>query len=361
MAPTGPWRKPVETNLASGSAITDAHPDGHQEERERIEKLEAQKLPSPGKPSSTQLLLLLPDGSTGTAPFGGSTGGLTVFFDPDTDEPFVDEAASGNIPEPPVIPPIQPPTQQPGDPVYPADLIDLTQQKITLPIDTTHAGGPDEVSPPELLTFPDMSATANAFNVAARKYFYLRKNPDGLWVVVMMAPIDGATTSNTANPRSEWREMKLVNGVLQPAAWGINDGKLHRMRYQIAFEVTPTSRPRVCGGQIHDANDDVIEILRDDTVASTPTLTYRLNGSTQPTRLLTNYTPGAYVDMMIEAQNGTVKLYCVDMVNPKITIPSLTNTGCYYKLGCYTQANKTNAKLGEYGQTSIRSMTITHV
>jgi hypothetical protein len=53
MAPTGPWRKPVETNLASGSAVTDAHPDGHQEERERIEKVEAGKLASPGKPSRT--------------------------------------------------------------------------------------------------------------------------------------------------------------------------------------------------------------------------------------------------------------------------------------------------------------------
>lgn len=41
MAPTGPWRQDVPGHLAAGAAVGDPHPDGHQEERERIEALEA--------------------------------------------------------------------------------------------------------------------------------------------------------------------------------------------------------------------------------------------------------------------------------------------------------------------------------
>lgn len=311
------------------------------------------KVDLPSAPSAASVLTVAPDGSVGTAQLTSVVPGMTVFRDTQTGALFIDPDATGNTggdTQPP-----QPPTQPPVGVTYPAQVLDLRAWKETLPTNTAHTGAPDEYVGSELQTFVDA------------KYFYPRTNADGTNVVVFMAPVDGYATSNSAYPRSELREMaanadgtlKTSSGSPVNAAWSTSDGLTHTMLYEIAFETTPKSKPQVVGGQIHDSSSDIIEILRDDSVASTPTITYRFMGQTQATRLLTNYTPGSYIWIKVVVTAGTIKLYCVDMANSKVTITK-SGSSWYFKCGCYTQANLTNAKTGELGQTSVRNLTITH-
>jgi len=65
-------------------------------------------------------------------------------------------------------------------------VLNLTNWKLTLPVDTAHAGSPDEILQPELNGFQDA------------QYFHVNDARNG---VVFTANCGGATTSGSGFPR----------------------------------------------------------------------------------------------------------------------------------------------------------------
>src|SRR6266511_3032166 len=124
--------------------------------------------------------------------------------------------------------------------ILPSGVLNLTNWKLTLPVDTAHAGSPDEITQPELNGFQDA------------QYFHVNDSGNG---VVFKAHCGGATTSGSGYPRSELREMNS-NGSTK-ASWSTTSGT-HTMEISQAVTHLPVVKPHVVVGQIHDAADDVI-------------------------------------------------------------------------------------------------------
>lgn len=213
----------------------------------------------------------------------------------------------------------------------PADVLNLTNYKITLPI------GPKkdatEVKQPALKTYEHP------------QYFYVAcPGPQ----VVFRAPANGSTTSGSSNPRSELREMK--NGGSDEAAWNSGSGT-HTMEATLAFTHLPDGKPHVVGLQIHDADDD-LTVLRLE--GKKLMVTYRNNDEFDI--IDTNYQIGTYLKVKIVANSSGIKWYFDGTL--KATVPG-KYSGCYFKAGCYTQANPDNGGSG-YGEVRFKALKITH-
>ncbi|OLT14379.1 hypothetical protein BJF78_02340 [Pseudonocardia sp. CNS-139] len=190
----------------------------------------------------------------------------------------------------------------------PAELIDLSSWKLTLPVG--EEGRPQEILLPGLLTF-------------ASEHFGLTPNRDG---VVFRAPAGGVTTENSNYPRSELREMR--GG--ERAAWS-NTAGTHVMEVREAITRVPPVKPEVVSAQIHDGSDDVIQIrLRGRTLE----LVYD-DGDAQVT-LDPDYALGTPFDLRIVAENSRIAVFHNGV--QKADLPR-SGTGWYWKVGAYTQSN----------------------
>jgi hypothetical protein len=216
----------------------------------------------------------------------------------------------------------------------PAKILDLANWKITLPVDTSHSGSPDEITQPELATF------------VLSPYFYVDSAGDG---VVFMANAGGFTTSSSSYPRSELREM-TSNGSSN-ASWSNTSGT-HTMVVKEAFTHLPDVKPHVVGAQIHDASDDVIEVRLEGS-----RLFVDHNG-TNLGDLNTNYALGTTYTLKIVAANGHIQAYYNDVLKVDYTH---SGSGWYFKAGCYTQSNTSKGDLpSAYGEVVIYSLQVTH-
>ncbi len=115
----------------------------------------------------------------------------------------------------------------------PAEVLNLTNWKETLP--TGSAGSPTEIKQPQLASY------------SSDPYFVVNATGDG---VRFRAPVNGVTTSGSSYPRSELREM---NGG-DDASWSTTSGT-HTMTIDEAITATPSEKPYVVAGQIHDSSD----------------------------------------------------------------------------------------------------------
>lgn len=184
---------------------------------------------------------------------------------------------------------------------------------------------------PKEIKQPQLQAYEN------KPYFF----SDTFEYVEFMAPASGATTSGSLNARSELREMK--NNGTDEASWNSGNG-VNWLEAELAIMERPTRddgmNPVVCA-QIHGANDDVtvarlhgphLRATFGDQITGAPTFV-----------LISNYKLGTWFKIRIEASAAGVK-YFINGVH-KGTIPG-TYKGCYFKCGCYTQANPDNGGKG---------------
>jgi len=216
----------------------------------------------------------------------------------------------------------------------PSGVLDLTNWKLTLPIDTSHAGSPDEIKQPELATFQDSN------------YFYVNSTRDG---VVFKAHCGGYTTSGSGYPRSELREM-TSNGSAN-VSWSTTSGT-HTMEIRQAITHLPVVKPHVVAGQIHNAADDVIVFRLEGTK-----LFIDQSGVNGPV-LTTNYRSGDIFTAKFVVQNGGVQCYYNGQY---IYTYPVSTSGCYFKAGCYTQSNTTKGDAATaYGQVVIYSLSVKH-
>lgn len=216
----------------------------------------------------------------------------------------------------------------------PADLLDLQSWKLTLPIDTGHAGSPDEIRQPELSTF------------SLDPYFVVTGSRDG---VRFRAHCGGATTSNSGYPRSELREM--TSAGTSNASWSTTSGT-HTLFIRQAITHLPDVKSHVVAGQIHDASDDLIMIRLENQ-----RLFVEANGSDVGV-LDPAYTLGRIFEVKIVAASGRIKVHHNGVLKVDI---ARSASGCYFKAGAYTQSNTSRGDAPDaYGEVVIYQLQISH-
>jgi hypothetical protein len=227
---------------------------------------------------------------------------------------------------------------------YPAQVLDLKNWKLTLPIEAVDANGkglgkPQEVKQPALATYKH----ADWFKVEQGG-------------VRFRAAVNGFTTSGSQNPRSELREM---NPDGSNASWSSTSGT-HTLVVEEAVLHMPNARTdggnaAVVTAQIHDANDD-ISVFRVEG-----SKVYVTNGDDTHYKLVTDkYVPGTKFEAKYVVSGGKVQAYYNGQLVATI---AKSFSGAYFKAGAYTQANCGNSSpcsVDNYGETRIYKVQVTH-
>jgi hypothetical protein len=259
-------------------------------------------------------------------------------------------------------------------PLYPSQILNLSDWKITMPYDANGEqfepgvtpGDAEEVTQPALATFSDS------------KYFYVNSTKDG---VVFMAPVNGATTSGSGYPRTELRQMASSSGT-DEASWSMDSSAINSETVEESVQHLPEVKPQIVVGQIHDADHDIIEILADatgthssDYTSSEPSdcsgsggdinntgcqfdICYRYDGTEQPECLVNDYTIGDKYSLTISVQSNVITLSATyngtTVTLTQTDTQSADGTDNYFKAGCYTQSNvTTEGNYTDYGEDEI--------
>lgn len=224
-------------------------------------------------------------------------------------------------------------SQPPPGGALPSQILNLSNWKLTLPVNTSHAGSPDEILQPELAGFHDTE--------------YFRTNNTG--GVAFKAHCGGYTTSGSGYPRSELREM--INNGQSLASWTTTSGT-HTMVITQAITHLPDVKQHVVAGQIHDADDDVIVFRLEGTK-----LFIDENGNNGPV-LTTNYQLGDVFTVKFVARNRGVECY---YNGNYVYTYAVSASGCYFKAGCYTQSNTSKGDSPTaYGEVVIYGLSVTY-
>ncbi|MEU1664827.1 polysaccharide lyase family 7 protein [Streptomyces sparsogenes] len=218
---------------------------------------------------------------------------------------------------------------------YPADVLDLTDWKLTLP--TGDEEDPTEITQPRLATFsakPWFQATAGCAGVRFR------------------APVDGVTTGGSRYPRSELREM--TDGGKEEASWSTTEGT-HTLVVDEAFLALPADKPHLVGAQVHGGDDDVTVFRLEGSKL------YITDGDDSHHHLVTDdYELGTEFEARFVARDGKIGVYYNGRLETTISHDGDTN---YFKAGAYTQANCDNSDpcdSDNYGEVRISRIQVTH-
>ena len=195
----------------------------------------------------------------------------------------------------------------------PGEVLDLTNWRLTLPVDGDRDGRADEVSQPELKSFLD------------RRFFFV---PEESGVVLFRAPCGGATTKGSDYPRCELREM--TDRGRKRVAWGTDDGMEHTLTMRVAIVRTPPVKRHVVCAQIHDANDDVMMVRLEGRKL------FVERNRTGDVSLDADHELGRPFELKIQARAGRIKVW-YDRRQKMDWKQS--RSGCYFKAGCYTQSH----------------------
>jgi hypothetical protein len=219
--------------------------------------------------------------------------------------------------------------------IYPAQILNLTNWKITLPIGSS--GSPTEIKQPQLATYK------------IDPWFVVASGGG----VQFRAPVNGTTTSGSSYPRSELREM-TSNGTAN-ASWSSTSGT-HTMTIDQKVTALPATKPHIVVGQIHDSADDVSVFRLEGT-----TLWITNGDTTHGYAVDTNMTLGKRFTVKFEVSGGKIRYYYNGTLLPYTQSKSFS--GAYFKAGAYTQANCSNSSpcsSSNYGEAVIYNITLTH-
>jgi len=225
-----------------------------------------------------------------------------------------------------------------SDKVFPAQVFDLNNWKLTLPVNTEHNGNPDEIKQPELTTYKD-------------SWFFLNKAKNA---VVFRANAGGETTSGSNYPRSELREM--TNNGTKSASWSSAVGT-HTLFIDQRITHLPDVRKHIVVGQIHDAERYVIFFRLEDKK-----LLVSVNGGAKIT-LDPTYVLGTRFTVMFKVSDNKTQCYYNGAL--KHTYEG-SFEGAYFKAGAYVQSScKGNKKVeGEscdtYGEVEVFEAWVKH-
>jgi hypothetical protein len=212
----------------------------------------------------------------------------------------------------------------------PGDLLDLRNWYLTLP--TGAEGDPDDVFPPALFSFTST-------------WFRLTDARNG---VVFTANAGGATTENSDYPRSELREMS--GGQL--AGWS-NQRGTHTMTIWQAITRVPQVKPHVVTAQIHDGNDDVMQIRLERNQ-----LMAQYDDGHSRIIIDPSYVLGTPYNLRITAANGRIEVYYNGALAAEIP---KSGTGWYFKAGSYVQSNPARGDAPDaVGEVVVYALQVNH-
>jgi hypothetical protein len=224
----------------------------------------------------------------------------------------------------------------------PADVLDLTNWKLTLPVGD-EPDDADEVEQPAL----------DSFQMAP----WFRVDPTGKGVA-FRAHVSGSTTSGSGYPRSELREM--TDGGNDQAAWS-NESGVHAMTLTAAVTATPKEKPEVSIAQIH-GEDDVVAMVR----LEKNRLFVEQDGD-DVGELDPNYKLGTKFKLVLQATPAGIRVTYNDR---KAVAYDEVGDDNYFKAGCYTQASdkpqeddrddQKYDKPDAYGEVVIYALTVRH-
>lgn len=252
------------------------------------------------------------------------------------------------------------PTRPPSEVGYPADVLDLRNWKLTLPVDGDSDDRADEIRQPCLAVAcydPSRKMYDNPdFKVPfSSVWFHVTDNSDG---VVFRAPVNGATTSGSENARSELRELAPADedGDEVEARWSNKGNAVHTMEVEQAILATPRRYPSVVTAQIHNDDDDVILIkYREGRLFADAD-----RGDFDET-LDENYRLGTRFKLRIQATKGLIRVTYNDT---KTVVYKKASDTMYFKAGVYNQSNMEkypDEAPNSYGEVVIYKLKVTHV
>ncbi|MDR6882007.1 polysaccharide lyase family 7 protein [Bacillus sp. 3255] len=269
---------------------------------------------------------------------------------------FTLDSSSGSTPTPTPTTTPAPTSTPPNAPTLPSQVLYLKNWKITLPIPKQSGStSPLEVLQPALDTY------------SIDPWFKVVHDADG-YAVQFRANHGAVTTSGSNNPRSELREMKDLytsGDSSSQMAWGSNDGKTHTMYIKQKVTHLTTVKPHTVVGQIHDGDDDVtvfrVEGNNPGGVSTTAKI-YITDGNNSHGYLLdSNYTLGTLFTVKIIVANGVISYEYNGQPVPYTQTKDVT--GCFFKIGNYTQSNDSTAP-GEspdaYAENWVYEYSVTH-
>jgi Alginate lyase len=234
------------------------------------------------------------------------------------------------LPEGATGPPAQEGPLAPGKADVPADLLDLSNWKLTLP--TGDAGSPEEVLAGRLSKFTN-------------EFFKVNDARDG---VVFTARVGGVTTKNSHYPRSELREMRGDEN----AAWS-NPGGTHTLEVREAILAVPEVKPEVVAAQIHDGDDDVLQIRLEGE-----RLSVQSDDGESETVIDPGYRLGTPYDLKIVAADGRVDVFYNGEQKAEL---NKGGTGWYFKVGAYVQSSlEKGDEEGTPGAVAVYALKVTH-
>ncbi|MCR8630971.1 polysaccharide lyase family 7 protein [Paenibacillus radicis (ex Xue et al. 2023)] len=248
-------------------------------------------------------------------------------------------------------------TQSGSTPTLPSQVLYLKNWKLTLPIpkSTSNPSTPLEIFQPDLDTY------------SINPWFKVVNDTDG-YAVQFRANHGAVSTSGSKNPRSELREM-VDNYTTQDSSslksWGTNDGKTHSMFIKQKVTHLTSIKPHTVVGQIHDADDDVtvfrVEGNNPGGVSTTAKIYITDGDNTHAYLLDSNYTLGTVFTVKVTASGGVLSYEYNGQTVPYTQTKNAT--GCYFKIGNYTQSNDTTAP-GEspdaYAENWVYAYNVTH-
>ncbi len=241
---------------------------------------------------------------------------------------------------------------------YPSQILDLNCWKITLPINDAQ-----EIYNPTLLDY------------SIEPWFKTVHDTNG-WAVQFRANHGGATTSGSNNPRSELREMNRnyrYQNSKSDASWSNSKGS-HTMWIKQKVTHLTYVKPHTVTGQIHDASDDVcvfrVEGLNGGTSGTGGTVgkldslaqIWITDGDKTHAYLVDSlYRIGTVYTVKFIAHDGVLEFEYNGKKLPYKKTKSYT--GCFFKLGDYTQSNSGTAPNevdSAYAEVYVYDYTITH-
>ena len=226
------------------------------------------------------------------------------------------------------------PTPPPAAPSkLPGQVLDLTNWNLTLP--TGAPGKPDTVQQPALASY-------------SGPFFQVDPGRGG---VVFTADAGGVTTKNSGYPRSELRE---TSGA-KLAAWS-NRGGTHTLDVRQAVITLPPVKPEVVTAQIHDAEDDVIEIR----LEGNRLIAQYANNNAGSNEFVIDpaYVLGAPYDLRVEATAGRIDVFYNGAHAGGV---ALAGDGWYFKTGSYLQSNVSKGDAADaIGQVVLYAVRVSH-
>ncbi len=222
----------------------------------------------------------------------------------------------------------------PGPGGLPADVLDLSSWKLTLPVGSDEdEDEAEEIKQPDLATFSD------------DRFFTTTSDGTG---VVFRAPAGGATTSGSGYPRSELREMEP--GGESEASWS-NASGTHVMTVKQAITEVPPSKAEVVAGQIHDDEDDVVMIRLEKK-----RLFVEADGD-DIGALDADYDLGTTFTIVMKATANGIE---ITYNGVKTVRHDQVGDGYYFKAGCYTQSNSSHDDDDALGEVVVYALDVEH-